>query len=140
MGDVIELPGFDQRMWMKSEASLVDELIQGGFSVEAADWVRAEWKRRMLAAGATFQKSLSITAPPGVTPEGMEFARAVVKEIGDRFHSEWLGMSAQIMLAVAELYAAKFGGSGPPPARLAEIIDFPGRPAGPPDDGKRDDD
>ena len=133
MGDLVQFPGFDEREWLAMETTLIDQLTALGIPGDQAEWIRSEWKQRMLTAMQSLRRSVQVTTPAAQTPEAIEFATAAVKETERQFHLIIENLARQLLFAVIELSGAHFG--GPPPAKMkAQILELiPGGKNAPPE-------
>jgi hypothetical protein len=122
MAEIVQFPTFDQREWMRIETSLVDELVKNGLGPEEADWIRAEWKRRLLAAGAAFEHQLSFEMPADTPPQAIAAAKTAMEKLAAQYCALTQSLCGQLLLAVGDLYAARLHGGPPPSADQTQAV------------------
>jgi hypothetical protein len=103
----IEFSDRDELSWDRMEKNMAEGLRRSGVAEEVIKWVLREAKERALPVIKSLDRT-PMQAPPGTTPEAAQLAQGIIDETMGRWRNVADGLLLQLMLALGELFLAKF--------------------------------
>jgi len=106
MGDIVDFPGFDERVLRQMLASVEAILRQTALPAGGRAWVLSETERRIRVAIPSFGRiAFSIPALPGASAQAVEAAGQIaVTASKEHFQTMLLGLVKELVLVLTQLY------------------------------------
>ncbi len=124
MGEVVEFPGFDERLWREIQFGFANILKRSSVPEEGVAWILSETRRRVDEAIPSLRTSVSVPALADASPQQVEAASIAMKATQEYFSALILGLTGQLVVALCELYMSQSNGAPPTREMKAQIVEL----------------